>query len=45
MADPKDQKPQEPNVSDDAEIEPLTEENLDEVAGGFCSVAGCSAQA
>lgn len=42
MADSKDQRPQEPNKSDSTEIQPLSDDNLEEVAGGFCSVAGCS---
>lgn len=44
MVHPDDRMPEEPRLSDEADIDPLSDEELDEVAGGdgTCSIMMCS---
>lgn len=42
MADDNTKDTQNPKGSD--EIEPLTDESLEDVAGGWCSIIACSGQ-
>lgn len=42
MADDNTKDTQKPKDSN--EIEPLSDESLEDVAGGWCSIIGCSGQ-